>query len=90
MKLSLRYLPNLERPWLLKREGGSYDQHAHFFKKKEAEKVRRLIENWKYPYKRTHKTAMQRLLTEEEFKSLEKKQRYRNINRGIPEKKRAR
>jgi len=59
MKLTLRYIPNLERPWLLKREGGAYEQHAHFFK-----------------------IAMQRLLTEEEFKSLEKKQRYININKG--------
>lgn len=44
MKLTIRYYPKLpKRKWMLIREGGSYDQHAHFLCKKDAENVRRLM-----------------------------------------------
>lgn len=72
----------MDRPWLLKREGGKYEQHAHFFTKKEAIKCRQLIDNGRYPRNKKYKIAMQRLLTEEEFKKLDKKQRYYNVNKG--------
>ena len=49
MKLSIIYLPNLHRPWLLKREHGEYEQHAHFFTKKEALCCRKLIDANKFP-----------------------------------------
>ena len=78
MDLSIKYLSKLERPWLIKREGGKYEQHAHMHTKKDALKVRQLIDNNKYPYNKDYKTAIQRLLTEEEFKKLNKKQRYYN------------
>lgn len=77
MKLSIYYYKDLERPWLMKRVGGSYEQHAHFYTKKDAVKVRELIDAWRYPYSKSYKIAMQRLLTEEEFKSLNKKPRCR-------------
>lgn len=51
--------------------------------KRDAKQVRYLIDAWKYPKNKHYKTAMQRLLTEEEFKSLNKKQRYYNVNKGV-------
>ena len=50
--------------------------------KKDAEKVRNLIDLEKYPYCKDFKVAMQRLLTEEEFKGLKKKPRYFNPQKG--------
>lgn len=73
----------MNRPWLLKREHGEYSQHAHFFTKKEAIKCRRLIDANKYPRDKKYKVAMQRLLTEEEFKKLNKRERYVNQNCGV-------
>lgn len=83
MKISIKYLKYLERPWLIKRVNGTYEQHAHCFTKKDAEKIRQLIDINKYPYSKEYKTAMQRILTEEEFKNLDKKQRYYNLQRGV-------
>lgn len=84
MKLSIKFKPRCdERPWLLVREGGDYSQHAHLKSKNDCIKVRHLIDINKYPYNSEYKIAMKRLLTEEEFKSLDKKQRYYNSNRGI-------
>lgn len=84
MKLTIKYYPKLpKRKRMLIREGGTYDQHAHFLCKKDAENVRRLIDANKYPYNKKYKIAMQRLLTEEEFKKLRKKQRYYNVGKKI-------
>lgn len=84
MKLSIKFKPRCdERSWLLVREGGEYSQHAHLKSKSDAIKVRHLIDINKYPYNSEYKIAMKRLLTEEEFKNLDKKQRYYNSNRGI-------
>lgn len=82
MNLSIIHTPKLERPYLLKREYGKYSQHAHFYNKKMVEKCRRLIDYNIYPYSKEFKIAMQRILTEEEFKKLNKKQRYFNVNKG--------
>ena len=82
MKLTIKKCINLERPWLLKREGGHYAQHAHFFTRKEAKCCRRLIDQQRYPYEKKYKIAMQRILDEEEFKALQKKQRYFNVQKG--------
>lgn len=85
MRLSIKFKPRCdERPWLLVRVDGEYEQHAHLKTKKDAVKVRNLIDAWRYPYCPEYKVAMKRLLTEEEFKSLDKKLRYFN-----PSKKRA-
>lgn len=84
MWLTILYKPGCDdRPWLIKREGGSYDQHAHMHTKKDAETVRRIVDAGKYPYCREYKTAIQRLLSEEEFKRLHKKQRYFNSQKGL-------
>ena len=85
MKLSIKFKQRCdERPWLLVRVGGKYEQHAHLKSKRDAIRIRNLIDAGKYPYCKDYKIAMQRLLTEEEFKSLDKKLRYFN-----PSKKRA-
>lgn len=79
MKISIKYKPKCEeRPWLVVRVGGKYGQHSHLKTRKDALKVRNLIDVGKYPYSKDYKIAMQRLLTEEEFKKLDKKQRYHN------------
>lgn len=83
MRLSIRYLKNCkDRPWLLKREGGKYEQHAHLRTKKDALTVRRLIDANRYPYCKDYKIAMQRILTRDEYKSLNKKPRYKNRSTG--------
>ncbi|WP_148466210.1 hypothetical protein [Peptoniphilus harei] len=79
MNLIIKFKPRCdERPWLIAREDGEYSQHAHLRTKQEALKVRNLIDRWVYPYNKNYKIAVQRLLTEEEFKSLDKKDRYFN------------
>lgn len=79
MKLIIKYKPKCEeRPWLVVRENGEYKQHAHLRTKQEALKVRNIIDRWVYPYNKNYKIAVKRLLTEEEFKSLDKKDRYIN------------
>lgn len=84
MRLTIKYYPKLtKRKRILIREGGAYEQHAHFLCKKDAENVRRLIDSNKYPYNKKYKLAMKRILTEEEFKSLNRKPMYRNVNKGI-------
>lgn len=83
MNLSIKYLPNLDRPFLIRRDGGTYEQHAHMRSKKDALTVRRLIDGNKYPYCEDYKIAMKRLLTEEEFKRLRKKDRYFNPQKGL-------
>lgn len=79
MELTLRLInEDFERPWLLKRGDGDYSQHAHFETKKDAERVAHLIYIEKYPTNKKEKFAMQRILTEEEFKKLDKKDKYFN------------
>ncbi len=79
MKIIIKYKPCCEeRPWLVVRENGEYNQHAHLRTKQEALKVRNIIDRWVYPYNKNYKIAVKRLLTEEEFKSLDKKDRYIN------------
>ena len=83
MNLSIVYIKDYERPWLLKRVNGEYSQHAHFFRKKDALKVRRLIDSNKYPINKEYRIAMERLLTAKEFKRLNKKDHYINVNKGL-------
>lgn len=81
INLTIKYLQNLERPWLIKRENGTYEQHAHCFTKKDAEKIRNLIDINKYPYSKSYQKAMQRLLTKEEYKNLNRKDYYFNTKK---------
>lgn len=50
--------------------------------KKDALKVKELIELNKYPNNKEYQTAVQRLLTAEEFRNLKRKPHYININKG--------
>ena len=50
--------------------------------KKDALRVRQIIDACKYPYCKEYKVAVQRLLSKEEFKRLHKKQRYYNSQKG--------
>lgn len=84
MKISIKYKPRCEeRPWLIAVEGGEYSQHAHMRTRDDALRVRALIDAWRYPYCREYKTAMLRLLGEEEFKTLKKRDRYFNSQKGV-------
>lgn len=68
----------MKRPWLLKREHGKYEQHAHFYTKKEATECRILIDKQIYPREDKYLIAMKRILTEEEYRKLNKRPRYCN------------
>ena len=83
MDLRIEYLGNLHRACLVKRMDGKYKQHAHFLRKKDAEKVIKLIQANKYPRSIEYQEAMKRLLTPVELTSLRKKTPYRNINKGV-------
>lgn len=83
IQLSIYHYPKMNRQYLLKREHGDYDQHAHFFTKKEAVQCRKLIDAMVYPRQKKFLIAMKRILTEEEFKMLNKKPRYYNVNKGV-------
>lgn len=72
MKLSIRYKPRcIDRPWLIKRVNGKYGQHAHMRRKKDAVKLRNLLDKNLMPYSKEFKTAAKRLLSEKEYKKLE-------------------
>lgn len=72
MKLSIRYKPRcIDRPWLIKRVNGKYGQHAHVKSKRDAVKLRNLLDKNLMPYSEEFKTAAKRLLSEKEFKKLE-------------------
>ena len=83
MKLSIMFFKGQERPYLLKRINGEHCQHAHFFKKEDAERCRRIIDKKEYPKNEKYKIAVKRILTEKEFKKLNKKTNYININKGV-------
>ena len=68
----------MKRPWLLKREHGKHEQHAHFYTKKEATKCRIFIDKKIYPREKKYLIAMKRILTEEEYKKLNKRPRHCN------------
>lgn len=83
MKLSIKYFPQMERAYLLKREHGLYEQHAHFYCYKDADRCRKLIDANLYPKNKKYFIAMKRILTDEEFKRLNRKPRYRNVSKGV-------
>ena len=81
--LSIRKLDNenFHRPWLLKREGGEYRQHAHLKTKEDAERVRDLILQGRKAPCRDYRIAMQRILTVEEYDQLDVKPRFHRPQR---------
>lgn len=76
IKIGIRCIEHLERPWLIYRKDGEYCQHAHCFTKKEALRIRKLIDCKRYPEDADQRYAMERLLTEDEFKRLRRKPAY--------------
>ncbi|WP_019131887.1 hypothetical protein [Peptoniphilus obesi] len=83
MLLEIRYIKNYDRPWLIKRVDGNYSQHSHLKSKKDAIKVKEMIEINKFPIKKDQQLAVQRLLTDDELRRLNRKQKYININNYI-------
>ena len=86
MKLSIKYFPHIkDNKWMLIREHGTYDQHAHFSSEKEARQCRKLIDSRSYPRNKKYKIAIKRILTKEEFSKLNIRSKYdrRYINRKI-------
>ena len=73
----------MKRKWALIRVGGTYSQHAHFFSEKEARKCEELIKKNRKPRAKKYKSAMKRILTNEEYKNLKQKECYININKGV-------
>ncbi|MCI5643099.1 MAG: hypothetical protein MR285_03195 [Peptoniphilus sp.] len=72
MKLSIRYKPRCyDRPWLIKRVNGKYGQHAHMRRKKDAVKLRNLLDKNLMPYGDKFKIAAKRLLSGKKYKKLE-------------------
>ena len=85
MKLSIRYKPRcFDRPWLIKRVNGKYGQHAHMKSKKDAVKLRNLLDKNLMPYSDDFKVVAKRLLTDKEFKRLENSnsKTYKGIKRN--------
>lgn len=81
IKLSIRRLTSrMDRLSRIVRERGFYNQHAHTHMRRDA--VCRLIDSGRYPHCKEYKTVMRWLLSEEEFKMLDKKPRYFNPQRG--------
>lgn len=86
MKLSIRYKPRCyDRPWLIKRVNGKYGQHAHMRRKKDAVKLRNLLDKNLMPYSEEFKIAAKRLLSEKEYKKLKNSSNkaYKGIKKKI-------
>ena len=81
--LSIRKLNNkhFHRPWLIKREGGEYRQHAHLKTQEDAERVRDLITQGRKAPCRDYRIAMQRILTPEEYGQLNAKPKFHRPQR---------
>lgn len=78
MKIEVKYIPQYRRPYLVKRIGGDWDQHAHLCKKKDIKKLEGYIARNEMPVDKELKTALWRLMTSKEFKGLNRKQKYYN------------
>lgn len=85
MKLDIKYKPTCkERPWLIVRVGGEYEQHAHMHTRKEAMLVRNIIDRWVYPYNKNLKIAVRRIqITRQKTKILQPKQRIEGKNSKV-------
>lgn len=76
------------RPYLVRRVNGTYEQHSHMQSKQDCEEIIKLMKANKLPnfkdkeLNKEYKVAIERLLTTKEFKRLQKKENYRNINKG--------
>lgn len=70
------------RHYIIKRKNGEYSQHSHFDSRQGCEKLLRLITKQTMPNDQYFRTAAKRILSDDEFESLQmhKKQQYYNHN----------
>lgn len=83
MNIQIRYIEGYERPWLIKRVNGKYEQHAHMRCHRDAVKVRNCINNKRYCKDKDIFNALRRLLTDKEFRELNRKEKYYKNNNGV-------
>lgn len=69
--------------YMVRRVDGEYCQHTHLSSKKGCKLLISFIHRNTLPSSRYLQISCQRLLTEDEYKRLRKKQRYYNVNHGI-------
>lgn len=69
--------------YIVRRVDGEYSQHAHLSSMKGCKLLIRLIHTNTLPSSRYLQESCRRLLSEDEYKRLRKKQRYYNVNKGI-------
>ena len=75
------------RGYILIRENGDYEQHAHLKDEATCHTLIKLIKNNKLPTSSYLRGSCIRLLDEEEYAMLkEKKQKYYNVNKGVKRK----
>ena len=80
IELSIEVYDNFKKPYLLKRINGTYKQHCHFENEQDALDCIHIIHNGLSPKDKKQVKQIKRLLTDEEFKKLNKKQKYYNQN----------
>lgn len=69
--------------YIVRRVDGEYKQHAHISTMKGCKKLIGYIHSNTLPFSRYLQISCQRLLTEDEYRQLRKKQRYYNVNKGV-------
>ena len=80
IELDIEVYDNFTKPYLLKRVDGTYEQHCHFENKQDALDCIHIIQNGLSPKNKKQAKQLKRLLTDEEFKRLNKKEKYYNQN----------
>ena len=70
MKLSIIFDKKSKRHWVLYREGGTREQHSHFYTKSNAMYCRKLIDKNCLPISEEYQIAVRRLLTDKEYSML--------------------
>lgn len=83
IEFDIQVYDNFEKPYLLKRVNGTYDQHCHFEEEQHALDCIRVIQNGLRPKDKNQANQIKRLLTDKEFLRLNKKERYYNQNCGV-------
>lgn len=83
IEFDIKFYDNFNKPYLLKRVNGTYDQHCHFEEEKDALDCIRIIQNGLRPKDKNQANQIKRLLTDKEFLRLNKKEKYYNQNCGV-------
>lgn len=76
--LEIDYFEDYERPWLVRRKDGEYEEHAHFTSEESAKDLQKKLNAKKYPNDKEGVEAINRILTPEEKAQLKKTPRYVN------------